>query len=577
MLKRMRDEKGIAMVVVMLVMMVLLSLSIAVVQLSTHSGVASGLDLRKNESVQAAETGLAAYLAVLPTGVGTIAGEYKICAMQGETVQLSTTPVAEYTLDITLHTAVDGGGTHYQCPPKAPPAGYQAYAGQTTLKSALITATATAGTVTSNSAASTRTLQEMVNLTAIPTDALTNAIYGSKRVVISSNVNIYYNETTNDADIYSRGDVIVNNYLDLQGSIYAAGLDGMSGKVVAKGCLEGNVYAKGNVTITAAYIGACNSAAQPGADPQSGVNIYPGWGNITASGATSTLTLPPNAWAYGTCRAGTGGNPLTGGPCSSYRNPAKPNTPVRCGEAVPPGADPQEPCGYVGAQPDPPNLQFPIVNYAALNWTNKGYTVRNYGTCAAAKTALQDYLGTNPDGWTGDNVISLFGVAACGMTLDAGNYTLRGNLGLIINGSFETNGGVAIANSGSETHTFYVERPTNGLGPDLSTQAGRDANCGADPGETQPRSNNPANLTPSYPYDQRFSTKTDMSTIKFLSYTPCNLRTYNQNKSGSGQFIAGESMYIRNSFSLAFAPIELPDVEPVGWRAAPVFIREIAS
>jgi len=408
-----------------------------------------------------------------------------------------------------------------------------------------------------------------VVLTPIPSFSMRKAIYAGNGLSISNNVNVDYHDTTNDADLYSGGDVLINNYLDLRGSIYA------QGAVHVVGCVEGNVYAKGNVTTGSAFIGGCNTDAQPGADAQSGVNIYHGYGNVTSSDGTVVITS--RGEAYGTCTSGMALPSVVY--CSKYPKPGQPNTAYKCADVpVPAVPDPLEPCGVLNPGiADPPVVPFPSLVYNRANWTARGYTPHTYGDCASAKAALEDYLGANTASWSGDNVVEVSLGAPCALTLASRtDYLLRGNLGVIIGGSFVTSGGTAITNSGYPTHTLYMTRPTSGGGvsPSINPPS---ATCGvalpASPHTGDARQAPPVGTG----YDQMYSTKTDFSSIYFQAYTPCAILTFNQNKSGQGQFIAGDWVFVQNSFSLGYLPVDAPDVAPAGWEAAPVFTREIHS
>ena len=98
------DERGIALVVTMLVMMVVVSLSVAVVQLSLHETSVSNLDQRRLQAVNAAETGVNRWL----TTVGGSVTWDDLChnplypdAQDGGVPSvLSTSPRVQYTLGI---------------------------------------------------------------------------------------------------------------------------------------------------------------------------------------------------------------------------------------------------------------------------------------------------------------------------------------------------------------------------------------------------------------------------------------------------------------------------------------------
>jgi len=162
----------------------------------------------------------------------------------------------------------------------------------------------------------------------------------------------------------------------------------------------------------------------------------------------------------------------------------------------------------------------------------------------------------------------------------SGSFTLPNDVAVIVDGPFSTGdsgGGVQIANSGSTQHSFFVIRPTNGtpainptVGWDPRTGSSSTANCDA----TQSVISNNGALASK---DMKFTSKTDMSSIKFFAYTPCSIQGYNRNTSGSGQLIGGDTVYIKNSFTLDFFPVDVPGKVPVGYEAAPVFVRELPT
>ena len=567
---RLKEEDGLAMIVVLLVSMVLVSLSIAAAALSTHSASSARNDERYYQSFQSAEQGVADYLAILPTTAGGTSTT-GLCAANGVTQTLSSAPVREYTLEITLY-AVSGkiGCTGPN------------YTGQRVTQ-ALISSTGRAGSAAAGFVS--RTIEQKVNLDPLFGNGANTALYGGQKVTISNNVDVDYFESANDADIYSGGDVIVNNYLDLQGSIFA------QGNVSVKGCIGGDIYAKGSVTTSAAYVGGCGTDAQPGADQQSGVNINPGYGYITSS--TSTVTLPNSVFAYGSCTNKVG-QPLTlGGRCSNQRDPSQSQSPKNCSGSVNVAVGGPEECGVkLATVADPPSITFPKLSYTPANWTasEPAYAIHTYTNCVNARLDIQDYLlGTTPSrqasgtAWTAGSVASgrhVFDINVdCALALASNSaYTLKGNVAILLRGnttaSFETgaSGGVTtIASSGGGPWSLFVETPwslTAGFSLPWTDPVTIATKCGVQ----GTLANNPL-----LSYNHRFSTKTDFSGIHFFDYTPCDILTFNQNKSGVGQFVAGEFLYVNNSFTLGYQPIDNPDIAPVGYEPQPIFVREIAD
>ncbi|MEX0992075.1 MAG: hypothetical protein WD004_07370 [Actinomycetota bacterium] len=569
-----RDESGLAMVVVLLVTLVLVSLSLVVVQLASHSTTSSSYDQRRLQAVHAAETGINEYLTVLPTTYGP-----GLCA-DGllDPGPISTSPLLEYTLDVELRD----GGTTVGC------AGYDGR----TVDTAIITSTATAGTATANSTAVTRVLREEVTLTPIDGDEMNQVIYATNSVDISGNVDINGSATENDADIYVAGDFAVNNYANVEGSVYAKG-----NVSLGPACYAGSIYADGNVESNGgSYVNyICNGNTQkPGAvvwDNGYTYTVPADEGGIWARG---NITLGNNAYSYGWC---TSPGAISVNHCSGF-NPTNTNGfPANCPNHLAPGPNQDlNACGINRTPPLVETLPFPSLTYSAADWTADGYAVHNYTTCAAGQSALVAYLtGVNPvpayggtPAWTaaemtGKNVLRITSTPTtpvCAVTLSGISGTLPNDLAVIVDGSFETGdsgGGVQITNSGAETHTFYVIRPPNGTpainptpGWNPRTGDASTANCDV----TASSATQNGSLAKK---DQKYTSKTDMSTINFFSYTPCAIYAFNQNKSGSGQYIAGDTVFIKNSFTLNFNKSDVPGVVPIGYEAAPVYVQELRA
>ena len=154
------DERGIALIVVMLVMMVLLSLSLAVVQLSQHSTSTAQLDQRRAEAIHLAEAAINDWLGPLPST--TYEG---LCLDNGPS---AAHPEYELTIELDANGGW-GASDKVGCDGKNPPP-------TAALTGARITAKAVAGTATRNSTVSTRYFQEQVDLEPLYSAAMQNAM-----------------------------------------------------------------------------------------------------------------------------------------------------------------------------------------------------------------------------------------------------------------------------------------------------------------------------------------------------------------------------------------------------------------
>jgi hypothetical protein len=317
-----------------------------------------------------------------------------------------------------------------------------------------------------------------------------------------------------DADVYTNGDLNISSAgLHIYGSGYA------QGDIDFAGCVNGDLWAYGYVHTGSSYVGIdCN-------DPSV---TYPGGGDITAS--TGDIQLQAT-WASGVCTAGTTFTTRGGGARSS-----------RC-KATGPGPYTAAP-DAIAYQPSgrPPQIAMPEFTYNASDWA--GYTVNTYTSCTAARAFILS--GT----WTGNQLVRI--ASTCRLQFaNNSNVTLRGNLAIITDGSFETvNRNTWQSQAGSE-YTLYIIRPYAAL------------TCGT---------STPSTLAP---YDIRFSNNTTFANMKVFAYTPCAFLADN-NSTVSGQFVAG-SVAVSNRLTLNFIPMTPPGFVPTGYTVSPQYVREIVA
>src|SRR6266516_1502693 len=100
MLKRLDDERGIAMITVMLATSVILTISVAAYQLSIANLNHSSFDRKRDQALQAAQAAVNSYVAALPSTTA-------VCTGVGTTPTVSTlsaTPYVTYSAQVWWST-----------------------------------------------------------------------------------------------------------------------------------------------------------------------------------------------------------------------------------------------------------------------------------------------------------------------------------------------------------------------------------------------------------------------------------------------------------------------------------------
>jgi Tfp pilus assembly protein PilX/cytoskeletal protein CcmA (bactofilin family) len=254
---RLQDERGVAMVVALLVSFVVLILGVAVVSLSLHNLEASGYDRRRLLSIGAAEAGLDSYYETIertpPTSLP--------CTLSGT---VSSGPnTATYEASIKVYNAA---GAEIACPPSG-----------TSAVGALITSTGQAGTN------APRTMQSYVRLTPIY-GGWEAAIFANTPTTIGQRMTLNSASGT-DGDIYVNGDLTLNNHMTISGSLYVAPAGVSTGSLSLSNQVnvQADVWANGTVTMS-------NGATVAG-------DVTSSTGNISVS---NPATIQGNATAAGT-------------------------------------------------------------------------------------------------------------------------------------------------------------------------------------------------------------------------------------------------------------------------------------
>jgi Tfp pilus assembly protein PilX len=222
MLNRMNEERGVAMVVALLVAMVVTLISIAVVAQSIHDLDASGSDRRRLLSVNAAEAGTNAWYAHLQTEP---VSSPTYCDPLAETI--ATAPAAASYSAVATFYAADGT-TEMTCP----------FTTTTYPSFAKILSTGTLNTTD-------RQIETYVRLTP-QYGGFSAAILGIDGTTFNNQFNVY-GDVGNDGDIYIlEGDLNITNALTVNGNIFVpeGGLSMSNNSVI-----KGNAWARDDVTL----------------------------------------------------------------------------------------------------------------------------------------------------------------------------------------------------------------------------------------------------------------------------------------------------------------------------------------
>ena len=279
------DERGMAVITSMLVMVVLTALTLVAVQASFHQGDQTAADRRRVQSVGAAEAGVD-YLTKLLESSDTASLP---CGTE-VTGSLAPAPsVSAYRVSISYYATYPPTGATMACPltQALPPRG------------ALIRSTGT----TAERAQSTRTMEALVRL---------EPVYGAfDKALLADNTLTTPNSFTiegyqgNDGDIYSNGSWSCSNSPIVAGSVYAQGSISMAGSCT----VQGDAWANGSVTVdSSALVGGELISSTAGATLSSN-------GGYRVNGKATVLTTVNRT------------NKVRGGVTTGQRSPAPPYQP----------------------------------------------------------------------------------------------------------------------------------------------------------------------------------------------------------------------------------------------------------
>lgn len=244
------DERGVALIAVMLVSMVCLSLGTVILQLSLHSSDAAAFDGKRLSAVTASESGIDEYLA----DVGSLTGT-ELCASRTGTMD---TTGARYDVTVQLY---DAAGGPIACSATASPA------------TALVTSVGSDG---ANGREVDRRMQASVALSP-NYGGFGQAIFADQSLTLGNQL-MLQDDVLNDAGIYTNGDFTSTNNVTVEGPVYVQG----SATISNSGTFGGGVWANGALSAS------------------NGATIL-----SQATSSTSSVSLSNNVSVQGDARAGT--------------------------------------------------------------------------------------------------------------------------------------------------------------------------------------------------------------------------------------------------------------------------------
>ena len=208
-----RAEKGVAMIVALLVSFVVLIISISVMTISIHSLQSSGYDRERLLSVNAAEAGLNRWFEKLEvTPLSQLP-----CGSLDEPL-LSGPTGTEYSASVTYYRGSDGT-TELTCP---------LVAGRSPRSARIVSTGLVSGTE--------RTMETFIRLD--PNTGNGVAILATNGATFGNNSTLYGDES-NDADVYiTNGNLTVNQQVTFNGNVFVSnGSAAMSGSALVRGDL----------------------------------------------------------------------------------------------------------------------------------------------------------------------------------------------------------------------------------------------------------------------------------------------------------------------------------------------------
>lgn len=524
--RHVRDERGFAMVMGLLVTFVVLLLSVSVIAMAIHDVESSHYDRRRLFAVVAAETGVnQMYMQLESTSPSAMK-----CYLTGSVTSGPSQGSYEAQLQIYSSNAANATPISAAATAQSPSCSLPA-----TLPTALY------GRITSMGQAPAQTmLRRMESYVRI-----TPRYGGFGAAVLATASTTVSNKFTvegadgDDGDIYiscptgtavTACTLTLSNNQSINGNVYAMGNVTVGGSVV----IDGDLHALGSITMS-------NSSRVMGDAISSTSSISVSSPAVVEGNATAFTTVTPNT-SYS---ARIKGLVVTG---------------VR--------------------SPDPPTQQLPTISLSATEqaaWNAAGYEIKTFtgsGTtpCTNAKSFITSPAGpagtsiqnTNVHGtknwvvWV-NNAASAQG---CAMSFSSQTISIPGNLAVVVDKgvSLTASAGGAISTwnyttfqaVGGDRNLFFIVR---NYGQTCGTSSAWDIST----------SNN-----------TNFVNVAESPTLSITMYTPCRVRISNQNLF-NGQ-ILGQFVDIANQTTINYTPTLVPGAgQIIGFRQDVQFLREIPA
>ena len=188
--------------------------------------------------------------------------------------------------------------------------------------------------------------------------------------------------------------------------------------------------------------------------------------------------------------------------------------------------------------PNPPLPSYPTVNYTASDWTNAGYTIKNYSDCSAAQTFLLD---------PGDSNKYVVRISpSCNLAItNKVKMQVHNDIAIISDGDINVTNKFEMDSTDGQWHTVYWIVPSSVGGA-----------CG----------NGRIN----------FNNEVKVDEVHVFVYSPCDVTW--TNKTAVGGQIFGKNVSVTNSFELDYYPINVPGFSSTsGYNVAIAYIREVNS
>jgi hypothetical protein len=413
MLIRVREERGAAMILALLVTVVVLALSIVIVNLAIHSSTSSAYDRRRTIAVAAAEAGVDDYYRYLADFRTVSSGTTLTSIDCARTGSVTTGPnQGQWTSTLTLYSYSGGVYTPMSCPPLANvvPAG------------ARITSV---GRSPSNSL-----LRKMESFVRI------SPVYGGfNAAMLATTPTTIGNKVTINGLEGNDGDIVVScpsppcslslsNNQAIAGNLYVNGSLSMTNSVH----VLGDVWTTGSVTMS------------------TGATVD---GNVSSSQGSISVTNP----------ALVGGNASAAGTVADISRIEGLSSPGTALDDPPTTTLPQ--------------ITFNATQQAA--WQAQGYKINTYIDCTSAYNFIRN-IPTTPDPSTGtmDYVVYINSAVPCALNFgNLTNITLPGNLAIITTGSISMSQQVnwqalntndtKLAQTGADAQLFLIDVYRTGL------------------------------------------------------------------------------------------------------------------